>query len=87
MTLPDLNHYFFPGISLEACKRVLSVLRIELYKGNRQQVQTFRESGNHSAENMPLVQVRDVMQYMPQLSYMVRAQHQDQPSNKRPRIS
>lgn len=36
---------------------------------------------------MPLVQVRDVMQYMPQLRYMVRAQHQDQPSTKRQRLS
>lgn len=35
MTLPDLNEYFFPGISLENCKRVLSVLGVELYKGNR----------------------------------------------------
>lgn len=35
MTLPDLNEYFFPGISLENCKRVLGVLGVELYKGNR----------------------------------------------------
>lgn len=51
------------------------------------QCQTLRENGNHHLDsNVPLVQVRDVMQYMPQLSYMVRA-HSDQPSAKRPRIS
>lgn len=35
ITLPDLNEYFFPGISLETCKRVLEVLGVKLYKGNR----------------------------------------------------
>ncbi len=35
ITLPDLNEFFFPGISLETCKRVLEVLGVKLYKGNR----------------------------------------------------
>lgn len=35
ITLPDLNEYFFPGISLETCKRVLEVLGVKLFKGNR----------------------------------------------------
>lgn len=53
----------------------------------RQQIQTLRESGNNNGENMPLVQVRDLITFMPQLKYMVRAQHQEQPANKRQRIS
>lgn len=54
----------------------------------RQQIQTLRENNiNINYDNMPLVQVRDVMQYMPQLTYMVRAQQQDQPTNKRQRMS
>lgn len=57
------------------------------FRNYRLQIRTLRESGNANAENMPLVQVRDIIQYMPQLSYMVRAQHQTEPSNKRPRIS
>lgn len=35
MTLAELNEYFFSGISLNSCKRVLGVLGIELYKANR----------------------------------------------------
>lgn len=50
----------------------------------RQQYQTLKEAGKN-VDNMPLVQVRDVIQYMPQLTYMV--QHQEQPSTKRARIS
>lgn len=53
----------------------------------RQQIQTLRENNNNNFDNMPLVQARDVMQYMPQLAYMVRAQQQDQPTNKRQRMS
>lgn len=48
---------------------------------------TLLEAGKTNVDTMPLVQIRDVQQFMPQLTYMVRAQHQDQPNSKRARIS
>lgn len=44
------------------------------------------DSGKAHAQSMPLVQVRDVLQYMPQLRYMVRGSD-TAPANKRPRMS
>lgn len=35
MTLADLKDIFFPHMTLENCRKVLDVLNVELYKGNR----------------------------------------------------
>lgn len=35
MSVSDLSELFFRGTSLETCKRVLSVLGVKLYIGNR----------------------------------------------------
>lgn len=51
---------------------------------NRLQYQTLRDAGKN-VDNIPLVDVRDIMTYMPQLLYMV--QNQEQPTSKRARIS
>lgn len=51
---------------------------------DRQQYQAFKDAGRN-VDNMPLVQVQDVMKYMPQLTYMV--QNQEQTPAKRSRIS
>lgn len=73
MTLPDLVSHFFPSVPLSSCRQVLQdVLGLDLYRGNRQQMNILRESGKCQGVNdiLPLVQVRDVMQYMPQMKYM-----------------
>lgn len=88
MTIQDLKDVFFPYISLEVCRRVLNALDINLFIGNSLQYQALLEAGRANVDKMPLVQVVDVMQYMPQLQYMVRGQiGQETPANKRARIS
>ncbi|XP_055699278.1 uncharacterized protein LOC129799440 isoform X4 [Phlebotomus papatasi] len=87
MTLADLKDIFFPHMTLENCRKVLDVLNVELYKGNRSQLKVFQEYGHHGMENMALVLVRDIINFMPQLKYMVRSQPQEQPAHKRARIS
>ncbi|EAT43633.1 AAEL004946-PA, partial [Aedes aegypti] len=88
MTIQDLKDVFFPYISLEVCRRVLNALDINLFVGNSLQYQALLEAGRANVDKMPLVQVVDVMQFMPQLQYMVRGQiGQETPANKRARIS
>ncbi|PNF34901.1 hypothetical protein B7P43_G01413 [Cryptotermes secundus] len=73
ITLPDLVTHFFPSVPLSSCRQVLQdVLGLDLYRGNRQQMNILRDSGKCQSVNdiLPLVQVRDVMQYMPQMNYM-----------------
>ncbi|XP_018782825.1 PREDICTED: uncharacterized protein LOC108965092 [Bactrocera latifrons] len=85
MTLTDFQKNFFPHESLENCKVLFETLGVELYKGNRRQLQVLIENDRSHNENIPLVQVRDVMKYMKQLLFMTR--NQDQPHSKRTRIS
>lgn len=88
MTIQDLKDVFFPYISLDVCRRVLNALDINIFIGNSLQYQALLEAGRSNVDKMPLVQVVDVMQFMPQLQYMVRGQiGQDTPANKRARIS
>ncbi|XP_055592174.1 uncharacterized protein LOC129743949 [Uranotaenia lowii] len=88
MTIQDLKDVFFPYISLDVCRRVLNALDINLFIGNSLQYQALMEAGRSNVDKMPLVQVVDVMQFMPQLQYMVRGQiGQETPANKRARIS
>ncbi|XP_029667339.1 uncharacterized protein LOC115238007 isoform X2 [Formica exsecta] len=73
MTLPDFISNFFPACDIESCKQVLTdVLQIDLYQGNRLQMQMLMDAGKCSSlvENLPLIQVRSVMKYMPQFKYM-----------------
>ncbi|XP_017461970.1 PREDICTED: serine-rich adhesin for platelets [Rhagoletis zephyria] len=85
MTLTDFQKNFFPHESLENCKVLIETLGVELYKGNRRQLQVLMENDRSHNENIPLVQVRDVMKYMKQLLFMTR--NQEQPPSKRTRIS
>ncbi|XP_053685310.1 uncharacterized protein LOC128734927 isoform X3 [Sabethes cyaneus] len=88
MTIQDLKDVFFPYISLDVCRRVLNALDINLFIGNSLQYQALLEAGRSNVDKMALVQVVDVMQFMPQLQYMVRGQiGQETPANKRARIS
>ncbi|XP_026289035.1 uncharacterized protein LOC113214011 isoform X2 [Frankliniella occidentalis] len=73
MTLYDFTAHFFPNLPVNNCREGLQeVLRLDLYRGNRQQMQMLKEAGKCSStsDNLPLVQVKDVLQYMPQMKYM-----------------
>ncbi|KAJ1532298.1 hypothetical protein ONE63_000907 [Megalurothrips usitatus] len=73
MTLNDLTAHFFPNVHIQNCRQVLQdVLRVDLYRGNRQQMQIMKEAGKcqSTSDSLPLVQVKHVMQFMPQLKYM-----------------
>ncbi|OWR50407.1 hypothetical protein KGM_215079 [Danaus plexippus plexippus] len=78
MTLPDLASHFFPRVSLTNCRAMLDALELTLYRPNSTQLQVLRNSGKcktaAAGENsMALVQIRDVMQHMPQIKYMLRS--------------
>ncbi|XP_034240912.1 uncharacterized protein LOC117645103 isoform X2 [Thrips palmi] len=73
MTLQDLTAHFFPQVHVNNCRQGLQeVLRLDLYRGNRQQMAILKEAGKcqSTSDVVPLVQVKDVMQYMPQMKYM-----------------
>ncbi|XP_037816631.1 serine-rich adhesin for platelets isoform X1 [Lucilia sericata] len=85
MTLTDFQTYFYRQVPLDQCKRLIEALGVELYKGNRHQLKVLMEHDPQHNENIPLVQVRDILKYMTQLTFMIR--NQEQPPNKRSRIS
>ncbi|XP_035901276.1 uncharacterized protein LOC118507224 isoform X5 [Anopheles stephensi] len=89
MTIFDLKDVFFPYISLDVCRRVLNALDINLFVGNSLQYQVLQEAGRTNVDKMPMIQVTDVMTYMPQLQYMIRSSNlnQETQANKRARIS
>ncbi|XP_011634929.1 uncharacterized protein LOC105425732 isoform X3 [Pogonomyrmex barbatus] len=73
MTLPDFISNFFPACDIDSCRQVLTdVLHIDLYQGNRLQMKMLMEAGKCSSltEDLPLIQVRSIMKYMPQFKYM-----------------
>ncbi|KAL7744455.1 hypothetical protein ACLKA6_001834 [Drosophila palustris] len=85
MTLTEFQKNFFPSVALDHCKRLIEALGVELYKANRRQVQILMEYDRSYNENMPLVQVRDIIKYMTQLTFMTR--QSEQPPSKRTRTS
>merc|ERR1719470_139826 len=78
MTLPDFVKHFFPDLPLEKSREMLQeILKVVLYKGN---------CGVY--DPVPLVLVKDIMTYMPQMKYMFsNMMSTDQPANKRPRVA
>ncbi|XP_043263558.1 uncharacterized protein LOC122403855 isoform X2 [Colletes gigas] len=73
MTLPDFVAQYFPAYDINSCRQVLTdVLHIDLYQGNRLQMKMLMEAGKCSSlnEELPLIQVKSIMKYMPQLKYM-----------------
>ncbi|XP_075226790.1 uncharacterized protein LOC142327528 isoform X2 [Lycorma delicatula] len=91
MTIPDLVSHFFPSVDMDKCRQVLQeVLKVNLYRGNSQQMQILRENQKCKSPNeiLPLIQLRDVLTYMPQLKYMLERPHcNNEPSSKRQRTS
>ncbi|XP_076242935.1 uncharacterized protein LOC143184522 isoform X3 [Calliopsis andreniformis] len=74
MTLPDFVAQYFPACDINSCRQVLTeVLHIDLYQGNRLQMKMLMEAGKCSSlnEELPLIQVKSIMKYMPQLKYML----------------
>lgn len=73
MTLPDFVSQYFPSCDINGCRQVLTdVLGVDLYQGNRQQMQMLMEAGKCSSINaeLPLIEVRSIMKFMPQMKYM-----------------
>ncbi|XP_046484473.1 uncharacterized protein [Neodiprion pinetum] len=74
MTLPDFVSQYFPTCDINTCRQVLTdVLGIDLFQGNRQQMQMLMEAGKCSSlnEELPLIQVKNIMTYMPQMKYIL----------------
>ncbi|XP_014249279.1 uncharacterized protein LOC106666525 isoform X2 [Cimex lectularius] len=88
MTVNDLMEQFFPQVSMDKCKEVLqNVLQVNLYSGNSQMKEALLEGKKLKNFNdvLPLIQLKDVMQYMPQLKYVMEGGSESAP--KRPRLS
>ncbi|CAG9855122.1 unnamed protein product [Phyllotreta striolata] len=73
VTLPDLVTNFFNNVPIQSCQQVMQVLGIEIYKANNSQLRLLMENGRcgNASETVPLVQVRNVIDFMPQLKYMM----------------
>ncbi|XP_014209867.1 uncharacterized protein LOC106640371 isoform X2 [Copidosoma floridanum] len=77
MTLPDFVAQYFPSCDVESCRQILTdVLMVDLYQGNSLQMKILMENGKCSSlnEELPLIHVRDIMKYMPQIKYMLNNQ-------------
>jgi len=88
MTLPDFVKHFFPDLPLEKSREMLQeILKVVLYKGNTGHQEILRQEGKCSLyDPVPLVLVKDIMTYMPQIKYMF-SSISSEPSNKRQRVN
>ncbi|KAL1493201.1 hypothetical protein ABEB36_011301 [Hypothenemus hampei] len=84
VTLQDLITNYFHGVPLQNCQQVMQVLNIEVYKANAGQMQVLIEEGKYTNRNetVPLVHVRDVLEYMPQLKYMLNGMTPEGPAKR-----
>ncbi|XP_057340942.1 uncharacterized protein LOC130677979 isoform X5 [Microplitis mediator] len=99
MTLPDFVSQYFPACDINNCRQVITeVLGLDLYQGNRLQMKKLLEAGKCSSlsDELPLIHVRNIMKYMPQMKYMFRNMamppttahsNEEHPSKKRQRTS
>merc|ERR1719402_1718638 len=88
MTLPDFVKHFFPDLPLEKSREMLQeILKVVLYKGNTGHQEILRQEGKCQLyDPVPLVLVKDIMTYMPQIKYMF-SSIASEPSNKRQRVN
>merc|ERR1711874_804393 len=72
MTLPDFVKHFFPDLPIEKAREMLQeILKVTLYKGNGGHQDILRQEGECQLyDPAPLVLVKDIMTYMPQIKYM-----------------
>uniref|UniRef100_A0A6P7GL19 Uncharacterized protein LOC114339461 isoform X2 n=1 Tax=Diabrotica virgifera virgifera TaxID=50390 RepID=A0A6P7GL19_DIAVI len=89
VSLPDLITNFFNNVPVQSCQQVLQVLGIDVYKANSSQMRLLVDSGMciNSSENVLLVQVRNVIDFMPQLKYMLSGMLSSEVASKRQRNS
>ena len=95
MTLPDFVRHFYPELSIEKARHMLQdILKVVLYKGNTGHQEILRGEGKcNQFDPVPLVLVKDIMNYMPQMKYMFNniaattSTGSEQPSSKRARVS
>jgi hypothetical protein len=91
MTLPDFVKHFFPDLPLEKSREMLQeILKVVLYKGNSGHQDILRSEGKCQLyDPVPLVLVKDIMTYMPQIKYMFSSMMSGagEPANKRPRVT
>nr|XP_023018974.1 uncharacterized protein LOC111507841 isoform X5 [Leptinotarsa decemlineata] len=89
VTLPDLVTNFFNNVPVQSCQQVMQVLGIEIFKANTSQMRLLVENGRYqnTSETIPLVQVRNVIDFMPQLKYMLSGMLTSDVASKRQRNS
>jgi len=89
MSLPDFVKHFFPDLPLEKSREMLQeILKVVLYKGNSGHQEVLRTEGKCGVyDPVPLVLVKDIMTYMPQMKYMFSNMMSTEPANKRPRVA
>jgi len=89
MSLPDFVKHFFSDLPLENCRKMLQeILKVVLYKGNTGHQEVLRAEGKCGVyDPVPLVLVKDIMTYMPQMKYMFSSMATTEPANKRPRVA
>ena len=94
MTLPDFVRHFYPELSIEKARHMLQdILKVVLYKGNTGHQEILRGEGKcNQFDPVPLVLVKDIMNYMPQMKYMFNniattTTGTEQPTSKRARVS
>lgn len=73
MTLPDFVKNFCHELSIERGRHMLQdILKVILYKGNRGHQEILKSEGKClQFDPVPLVLVKDIMNYMPQMKYML----------------
>merc|ERR1712050_45229 len=88
MSLPDFVKHFFPDLPLEKSREMLQeILKVVLYKGNSGHQEILRQEGKCQLyDPVPLVLVKDIMTYMPQIKYMF-SSITSEPANKRARVN
>jgi len=89
MSLPDFVQNFFPDLPLEKSREMLQeILKVVLYKGNSGHQEVLRTEGKCGVyDPVPLVLVKDIMTYMPQMKYMFIKMADTEPANKRTRVA
>ncbi|KAF2885719.1 hypothetical protein ILUMI_20492 [Ignelater luminosus] len=89
VTIPDLIEQLFNNVPVQSCHQVMQLLGIDLYKGNNSQMRVLYENGKCQSVNdiIPLVPVRLVLEYMPQLKYMLGGLVSSEVAAKRQRTS
>merc|ERR1712088_1273762 len=90
MTLPDFVKHFFPDLPLEKAREMLQeILKVVLYKGNTGHQDVLRAEGKCGVyDPVPLVLVKDIMTYMPQMKYMFsNMMAGTEPAGKRQRVA